>query len=164
MRFSADGTDDTDECAGGAERASDEVDYPVDTGQVLCHLRMNFQDPCTAVPLEWSGVPSGAERVSVICGMEPYTVYFSIGDKKLKMVVLAEGPLAAQEEVRNKLRILKTEAIPLDELVPEDKTFNAILDMLDDTIDLLKGKPQPRPRPQTWAELLTKRQQPKARK
>lgn len=94
--------------------------------------------------------------------MKPYTVYFKIGDKKLKMVVLAEGPLSAQDEIRNKLKFLKTEAIPLDEFVPEDKTFNAILEMLDDTIDLLKGKPRPRPKPQTWAELLTKLKQPKA--
>lgn len=56
-----------------------------------------------------------------------FTVYFQIGDKKMKMTVSAENPFEAQHIVEKKLNILKVEP-----------STGGIDDIINNFIDQLK--------------------------
>jgi hypothetical protein len=70
----------------------------------------------------------------------PYTVYFTIGDKRMKMRVNALHAAHAQQQVRDKLQVLKV----VEEPASGDDDFKKVMDMLDDAMDMLGGTKKPK--------------------
>jgi hypothetical protein len=63
--------------------------------------------------------------------MREYTVYFDCFGKKMKTKVLAKSDADAKQQVIDKIVFVKVES--------EKSAFNSLVDMMDDTINMLNG-------------------------
>lgn len=74
--------------------------------------------------------------------MKTYTVYFSIGDKNLKMAVLATSAAEAQALVTAKLKVVKTVEEPLEQAedVGGKSMLEKILDWMEEAVDKVDAK------------------------
>ena len=67
--------------------------------------------------------------------MKPYTVYFAIGDKKLRCTVMAHTRTEAENTVQGKLRIIRTveeKHDRVEDMGAMDRAYTAIKDIIED--------------------------------